>query len=328
MSDSHQQELVTRMASLFKSAKYSDLTLVCGGREFQVHRAIVCAASKFFAAACDGNFREAEGKILLPDDDTEAVDRMLTYLYTSKYDDVDANEGEVQMGNKESGAEGNTASTAKVSNPVADDLQLQSEAWSNASQDSWTVAKAPVQVMVSALLNNVLVYSLAEKYDIQRLKELSQDKFEIRAADEWTIEDILHVLPLVYTSTPATDRGLRNIMIRVCLRHMDRLIADDNFREIMHGDATMCFDMLSAVQSDSRPNHWLFESMRDRLAKFEDMRRWVAMQERMLKEIIVDTATCLNCSRPLDLSISNGSAAHWRGPIMIKCRSCKHKYSE
>jgi BTB/POZ domain-containing protein len=45
------------MNLLLKSAKYSDLTLVCEGQEFHVHRAVLCPKSTFFDAACSRGFK-------------------------------------------------------------------------------------------------------------------------------------------------------------------------------------------------------------------------------------------------------------------------------
>lgn len=39
------------ISTLMASAKYSDLSLVCGGREFAVHRTIICPRSPFFDVA-------------------------------------------------------------------------------------------------------------------------------------------------------------------------------------------------------------------------------------------------------------------------------------
>jgi hypothetical protein len=45
------------MSQLLESAKYSDLILACRGREFPVHRAVVCPHSPFFDAACSSGFQ-------------------------------------------------------------------------------------------------------------------------------------------------------------------------------------------------------------------------------------------------------------------------------
>ena len=48
---------VWTIAGLFRSAKYSDLTIVCGTAEIKVHKAVVCAQSGFFERACRGDFK-------------------------------------------------------------------------------------------------------------------------------------------------------------------------------------------------------------------------------------------------------------------------------
>lgn len=63
MADIQRSGLVTSLNHLFGSAKYSDLTIKCGADEFKLHRAIVCLRSKFFAAACDGQFQVDESDV-------------------------------------------------------------------------------------------------------------------------------------------------------------------------------------------------------------------------------------------------------------------------
>jgi hypothetical protein len=41
------------LATLLKSKHYCDLKLICNGEAFEVHKAIVCSQSTFFANACD-----------------------------------------------------------------------------------------------------------------------------------------------------------------------------------------------------------------------------------------------------------------------------------
>lgn len=57
MEDIHKSSLVTGMEELFLSGKYSDTTIRCGSEEWKVHRSIICQRSRFFAAACDGDFK-------------------------------------------------------------------------------------------------------------------------------------------------------------------------------------------------------------------------------------------------------------------------------
>ena len=41
---------------LLQSGRYSDLNLVCNDEQHQLHRGLMCLASKYFEKACDGNF--------------------------------------------------------------------------------------------------------------------------------------------------------------------------------------------------------------------------------------------------------------------------------
>ncbi|KAG0646595.1 hypothetical protein D0Z07_7566 [Hyphodiscus hymeniophilus] len=76
------------LPELYKSGRYSDMTVKCQGREWKVHRNIVCSQSKPLAAALDGNFEEAStGVINLDDDELETVERALFFLYNSNYPD-------------------------------------------------------------------------------------------------------------------------------------------------------------------------------------------------------------------------------------------------
>ncbi|KAF5610717.1 amino acid transport gap1 [Fusarium subglutinans] len=74
------------LIDLLKTGDYSDLTITCGKDQYRVHKAIICPRSKFFKAACDGKFKEAQtGTINLPDDDPVAVRMMIEYLYHDAY---------------------------------------------------------------------------------------------------------------------------------------------------------------------------------------------------------------------------------------------------
>ncbi|KAL8785822.1 MAG: hypothetical protein Q9213_003129 [Squamulea squamosa] len=215
--------------------------------------------------------------------------------------------------------------------PAADDKDDHSSVSSYLSDSSiavWSSKKPveiPVHVMASALNNNVLVYAIADKYDIDLLKELAQTKFEIRVADKWAVSDVLKVLPNVYTTTPTTDRGLRKPMLDVCLRYMEQLMCDMNFRLLLQEDAGLCFDVLSEVQKQNNEREPYNVAIEAREARFQRIKDWVQTQERAFKELISHKITCRNCMRPLELTVTNGATTDWRGPFTIKCKACKSK---
>ncbi|KAL8990031.1 MAG: hypothetical protein Q9177_001223, partial [Variospora cf. flavescens] len=208
------------MASLFSSGKYSDLTITCRDRTFHVHRLFLCSASRFFTAACDGLFKvskEAQNsQIYLSDDDPETLERLLRYLYTTNYDDndVNVNDAAEETNGKLPVANASSTSSAQRDNPTS--LQVMRDAFEPEKEDESAHHQTP------AIMNNAAVYALAEKNDIASLKNLAKETFEDRCACfRWGTENLVATLEFVYTSTPATDRGLRDIMARICLQRLD-----------------------------------------------------------------------------------------------------------
>jgi len=86
--------LAESIASIKGQEKYSDLTIRCGGRHWNAHRVVICLRSKFFDKACDGPFKESSTReITLMEDDPEAVDRMINWLYCLDYNDAPTHNG-------------------------------------------------------------------------------------------------------------------------------------------------------------------------------------------------------------------------------------------
>lgn len=180
----------------------------------------------------------------------------------------------------------------------------------------------------SAPLNNVLVYALAEKYDIKPLKELARCKFEIRSSESWHDSDILHILKEIYRTTPAADRGLRDIIINVCSRYMDDLMVRGEFRQILNDDASLAFEMLNRVHCTTlKLGEQLLHLERDNVrlqveeTSLKNEIEWTKTEKRLLKENLVNHGKCRHCSQGLDLSVVRAST------VQMRCRHCKTKYS-
>lgn len=69
---------------------------------------------------------------------------------------------------------------------------------------------------VSPAYFNAQAYSLAEKLGVPKLKEQAKEKFTKAINTCWKVDDLLSVMKEMYSDTPPTDRGLRDV--RLCCR--------------------------------------------------------------------------------------------------------------
>ncbi|KAI4264080.1 MAG: hypothetical protein L6R35_007314, partial [Caloplaca aegaea] len=243
------------MASLFSSGKYSDLTITCRDRAFHVHRLFLCSASRFFVAACDGVFKEAQdSQIDLSEDDPKTLERLLRYLYTADYDDNDVIVKATAEGTNGKEPVANASFTSSTSSARIDNAtspQVTRDASEPEKEDESTYHKA------SAIMNKAAVYALAEKYDIASLKSLAKEKFEDHCACfQWGIKNLVATLEFVYTSTPATDRGLRDIMARICLQRLNdscgKTLDTPQLQELMTKEGALGVDVLGRAHAVTR----------------------------------------------------------------------------
>ncbi|KAK4549103.1 hypothetical protein LTR36_007559 [Oleoguttula mirabilis] len=78
--------IVLASAELFRTGRYSDMTVVCGERSWELHKSVVLVQSEVFERMCDGAFREArENRVNFSDDNESAMAAMLHYFYHLNY---------------------------------------------------------------------------------------------------------------------------------------------------------------------------------------------------------------------------------------------------
>ncbi|KAK4141204.1 uncharacterized protein C8A04DRAFT_39243 [Dichotomopilus funicola] len=165
-----------------RSGNYSDLTITCQGKSYRVHKAIVCPRSGFFTAACSGEFKA--------NDDSEAVDAMINYIYCLNYDL-------------------NRADPSRV----GEDRAAGTAAFQEAPPDQTPASTRP------DLLAHAKVFTLAEKYLISGLKALALQKFVASVSGGFDVDDFLDAVQQVYRSTLEEDGGLREIIVSTLYNH-------------------------------------------------------------------------------------------------------------
>lgn len=232
MPDIHNDRVLATMKSLWTSELYSDMIIICGQKEYKVHRAIICPRSTFFTAAFKGQFKvsiywedhgsKADGEqeattatITLDDDDPSTVDRMLLYLYTLDYPDADVQDI--------------PAKDVAMDNSLPPDPQNKTSTATGEEMDSGTVSELGESATLDdpRMMNNVLVYAIAEKYDIPELKDLAKRKFETLVNSKWPHEDLDTVTEAIFSTTPDGDMGLRQVVIDICAQHFQEILKDE-----------------------------------------------------------------------------------------------------
>lgn len=80
---------------------------------------------------------------------------------------------------------------------------------------------------ISELHTHVKMYALADEYDIKDLKIEASRNFTAAMVDKEGQGDdvtaVLKVIPAIYTTTPDSDRGLRDFAVEFCAQHLERM---------------------------------------------------------------------------------------------------------
>jgi len=266
---------------------FSDFTIVCGDREFKVHRVVLCAQSRYFRAACkEESFKEGTSRRLELQEDPEVFEGVLSFLYTGDYK-IPGN--------------GRFTFPEKIRDNAADyneDEEVQ-DCNVSASEEE-TNAKPPAAEELAVLANwHVQIYASAERLCLPKLKKLAAERFSKRLSCLKYLKDIKEkgkviaaIIPEVYQTTSSVDRELRDILAERIVK-TPSLFAEDDLASIFTGFESCAWDVMVR-----------FNERRRRLAK-----------------LFREHARCRNW----DLWTCDIYEEHQQ--INLKCRNCGTKYS-
>ncbi|KAL5114352.1 hypothetical protein ACEQ8H_007742 [Pleosporales sp. CAS-2024a] len=235
-----------RMASArsYKNGDFSDLTITCGALKFNVHAVVVCSACKFFQKSVKFAVgKEAQEKCIdLPEDDPEMIRRLVTYLYLGDYDPNNGNELGVfdSIPRHESMTATNptyhyrrgafgvlmTGEPCACLSPNTKLIDQPAAKYTDSQKDYKVYEKARNAVQVrNPLTIHASMYALGDKYQVDGLSEVAKQKFESCLHHHAHSEDFISAVQLAYSTTPHSNRGLRDSVMSAFREHFRTDIA-------------------------------------------------------------------------------------------------------
>ena len=107
---------------------------------------------------------------------------------------------------------------------------------------------------VTAIVLNLRMFALADKYLIKPLKTLSANKFEGRAATEWQTPAFASAIAEIYSIIPDYEPRLKNIVLHEANNNRSELLSQSHdfkeFREVMRKHAAFAADVSESLTSD------------------------------------------------------------------------------
>ena len=161
--------------------------------------------------------------ITLDGDDQSTVRRMLIYLYTLDYDDGDA-----------------SPAVAEAISQNTDGLVPDPTAKPDVADDEMATH--------CKRMNNIRVYALAGKYNIQALKELAKAKFK-NGMTSRPISHFSEVINAILVSSPETDSGLRDVLISTAtsVKNLESILKEGALSSAIRDDSSFGLGVLRAV---------------------------------------------------------------------------------
>lgn len=99
------------------------------------------------------------------------------------------------------------------------------------------------------LTTNALMYILASKFAIDDLKHLAKVKFQAAVSQDWQNLAFAHAAELVFSTTPASDQGLRSIVIQTINQHRD--LADcKEIQALLDSGNGMAWELVKVLLAD------------------------------------------------------------------------------
>lgn len=105
-----------------------------------------------------------------------------------------------------------------------------------------------VGVEIKPLILHAKIYTLTDKYEVLTLKDLSLRNYETATARDWNTPDFPDSIQIAYTTTPESDRGIRDIITKTATAHTQELLCNGSaFSDVLECNAPFGKDYAIAL---------------------------------------------------------------------------------
>jgi BTB/POZ domain len=317
-----------------ESGEYSDFEVVCSGREFQVHRIIICPRSSYFRNICKENFKEGITKRLeLADEDPNVFQAVLTFLYTGIYETawVSGNE-EIGKDSVDLPSPDSSSSSQKLREEGGGEESCSS---SLDSENDEEMRRRTKPATTSDILAHVQLYASGDKFDIMELVNVSSRMFQNQLKSTPCVQlDLAAIIRAVYQWTRANDTGLRPILIDYCVQNLDQLIEREDIADVLSESGEFSWQLLRSFkgEADLRSRKAaedqrtaVIESKRIESQQLKDSLLKLQKRDTHLMELMATHHNCRNCGRIFGASPQVYGPASDR--VMLRCKGCYTKHT-
>ena len=186
-------------------------------------------------------WQEATTAIInLKDDDPQAVNRMLLYLYNDDY-----LEGTIPW----------TQSPLRTTvDPAESTKPPHLRGFGPPVFSSNHTLNRP-ETITSPVTNNALVYAIADKYDVLGLKDLAKFKFHFCLKGLTSYNELGDLIGIVYTTIPSSDKGLRNLVADHCSKNFKQITINQAVKEAFRENGELSFAVLEQFTASGTSDH-------------------------------------------------------------------------
>lgn len=101
-------------------------------------------------------------------------------------------------------------------------------------------------------MTHVIMYSLADKYNVAGMKDLCKEKFIAAAKTVNSADDLWDALEAIQTTTPSSDKGLRSQVLILIRNRAQELYTQKRFDSYMHKYGGVAVSLLKKAYSDCK----------------------------------------------------------------------------